>query len=435
VRTALVFACDEQLLRFCDEHDIPAFGAWPLLAPYAMCERVDRGSGVKMRAIIEVLKRGVDVVYSDADVVWRRPFVAPRKASGAPAYDVAFQSYSPLPDNDTEALVQYGTNFGLVHARASRRAVAWLQALLPRVASHFEFVTARHWRTRQGLDQFRVYGCNDQNALHEFLAEPRTVCQYVYDRGVLPANGAADSKQCAVVGMLAPSRYPTAMPFIYARRDALADSTLVALHMTTYPGANKRHGARELRLWAADDAAVRPDERFVVLDPAQLKKHGSGESRDSAVLLPLARLVAFALAADRIAILPELPCAWHPLYDTVDGARAKPTRDKPYVLGRTWCTADLYFELDALANSSVAFRPASFLARLEAGGEPPLRKTIDLASGELNRETVQRATEAANEPAIVAWHDFGSPTLRVAEDLAARAQNALQWNTFFDWSR
>jgi hypothetical protein len=100
------------------------FGAWPLLEPYALCDRVDRGSGVKLRALIEVLKRGIDVVYSDADVVWRRPFVPPRKPHGAPPYDIAFQSYSPLPDADMEALVQYGTNFGLFHARATKRAIA-----------------------------------------------------------------------------------------------------------------------------------------------------------------------------------------------------------------------------------------------------------------------------------------------------------------------
>jgi hypothetical protein len=435
IRTALVFACDEALLRFCDEHDIPAFGAWRLLEPYAMCDRVDRGSGVKVRALIEVLKRGVDVVYSDADVVWRRPFVPPRRASGVPAYDIAFQSYSPLPDNDTDALVQYGTNFGLFHARATRRAVAWLQALLPRVAAHYEFVTAPHWRTPQGLDQVRVYGCNDQNALHEYVAAADTVCQYTFDKHAAPPNAAANGKQCAVVALLSPLRYPTAMPFIYARRDALNDSSLVALHMTTYPGADKTHGARELRLWSADAelGVVGAADRFVMLDAAQLKKL-RGDSLDSDVLQPMRRLLAFALAAERVAILPEFSCAQHPLFDSAAGARAKPSRERPYVLSRATCTADLYFELAALANSSVRFLPAAYLARLDSA-DGTVRKTIDLSSDTLTRATVQRAVEAANDPTIVAWHDFGAAALSVADDLQRRVDAALRLNTFFDFQR
>jgi hypothetical protein len=78
--------------------------------------------------------------------------------------------------------------------------------------------------------------------------------------------------------MLSPTRYPTAMPFIYAQRDwhDANDSALVALHLTTYPGADKTHGARELRVWAADETELGIDgQRFVMLDQAQL---GGGDS-------------------------------------------------------------------------------------------------------------------------------------------------------------
>jgi hypothetical protein len=440
VRTALVFACDESLLAFCEQHDIPAFGAWPLLAPYALCDRVDRGSGVKLRALIEVLKRGIDVVYSDADVVWRRPFVPPRKPHGAPPYDLAFQSYSPLPDADTEALVQYGTNFGLFHARATKRAIGWLQRLLPRAAAYFAFVTAPHWRTRQGMDQFRVYACNDQNALHAFLAENDTVCQYTFDRGVgaeLVAGGATKQRECAVIAMLSPTRYPTAMPFIYAQRDwhDANDSALVALHLTTYPGADKTHGARELRLWAADSdedtLAAQRQLQFVALDQTQV---GAGSSLESAVLRPLALLIAFAQASNRIAILPELPCKWHPLYDAAQGRRAKPTRERPFVLGRASCTADLYLELATMVEHGVQFRAHAFLEQLANASATTLslaaKATSSSSRAPLNYLIVQSgiASASAEQATLVIWHDFNQ------FERAGVLDGALQLNTFYNWS-
>lgn len=430
VRTALVFACDESLLAFCEQHDIPVFGAWPLLEPYALCDRVDRGSGVKLRALIEVLKRGIDVVYSDADVVWRRPFVPPRKPHGAPPYDIAFQSYSPLPDADMEALVQYGTNFGLFHARATKRAIGWLQRLLPRAASYFSFVTAPHWRTRQGLDQFRVYACNDQNALHAFLAEGDAVCQYTSDRNVTErASGAA--RDCAVIAMLSPTRYPTAMPFIYAQRDwhDANDSALVALHLTTYPGADKTHGARELRLWAADEIELGgvDAQRFVMLDQAQL---GGGDSLETAVVQPLALLIAFAHASNRIAILPQLPCKWHPLFDAAAGGRrAKPTRARPFVLGRSLCTADLYFELSAMVANGVQFRAHSFLAQVsERPQPPPSQASVSLEGTAVNHVSVKAALDSVGDPVIAVWRDF----TRFAR--TGVLDSALQLNTFYNWS-
>jgi hypothetical protein len=358
-----------RLLAFCEQHDIPAFGAWPLLAPYALCDRVDRGSGVKLRALIEVLKRGIDVVYSDADVVWRRPFVPPRKPHGAPPYDIAFQSYSPLPDADTEALVQYGTNFGLFHARATKRAIGWLQRLLPRAASYFAFVTAPHWRTRQGMDQFRVYACNDQNALHAFLAENDTVCQYTFDRtvGAELVRQCAAKRDCAVIAMLSPTRYPTAMPFIYAQRDwhDANDSALVALHLTTYPGADKTHGARELRVWAADNdddtLAAQRQMQFVALDPAAAGRRQLARERRAA---PVG-------AADRVCTRVESHRDSARAAVQVASAlrrrrrrRAKPTRERPFVLGRAACTVDLYLELTTMVEHGVQFRAHSFLEQL-----------------------------------------------------------------------
>jgi hypothetical protein len=433
VRTALVFACDETLLSFCEQNDIPAFGAWPLLEPYALCDRVDRGSGVKLRALIEVLKRGIDVVYSDADVVWRRPFVPPRKPHGAPPYDLAFQSYSPLPDADTEALVQYGTNFGLFHARATKRAIGWLQRLLPRAASYFAFVTAPHWRTRLGMDQFRVYACNDQNALHAFLAENDTVCQYTFDRGVgAELAGGAAKRDCVVIAMLSPTRYPTAMPFIYAQRDWRdANESLVALHLTTYPGADKTHGARELRLWAADsDEATLATQRqlqFVTLDPEQL---GGGNSLESAVLRPLALLIAFAHASNRIAILPELPCKWHPLYDAVAGKRAKPTRERPFVLARASCTVDLYLELATMVEHGVQFRAHSFLELLGNVSTTAISLSSGGAKTPLNRVIVQDgiAAASATQSTLLIWNDFNR------FERAGVLDGALQLNTFYNWT-
>jgi hypothetical protein len=147
------------------------------------------------------------------------------------------------------------------------------------------------------------------------------------------------------------------------------------------------------------------------------------------VLQPIAMLIAFAHASNRIAILPELPCRWHPLFDAGAGRRAKPTRARPFVLGRSLCTADLYLELTAMVANGVQFRAHSFLAQLaERPQPPPTQASVSLEGNAVNHVSVKAALDSVGDPVIAVWRDF----TRFAR--AGVLDSALQLNTFYNWS-
>ncbi len=251
-----------------------------VLDDYVLCQR-DPGSGIKVRALMELMRRGHDVWYSDADVVWRK---APQKLGIVAGVDLAIQIYG---NGEGAASGQFGLNMGLWWARNSAR--------MQGVARKLFRAMARSFAVRgDGMDT-----CNDQNCLNGLLMrwQPGLVCGWHF-RGTYYKRKEADPEACIVLQLLDPRLAATAADRpLEELRD---DDNLVGLHMTGYRGGHsfaKSFALRELGLWRAPREAAVPGGRYLMLSA----------SEDSAPLSPkaLAEALTLALLAGRSLVLPR----------------------------------------------------------------------------------------------------------------------------------
>jgi hypothetical protein len=207
-----------------------------------------------VRAVMELLRRGHGVWYSDADVVWRR---APRLLPIAPDADLALQIYGT---GEGVAQGQFGLNMGLFWARSSARLQAVLRRLFRAMTRSFAV------RPDGGLDT-----CNDQNCLNGLLMrwQPQLVCGWHFSGAYYPREG-ADRAACIVLQLLDPAAVRTAERLGPEGSPEWGEAT--ALHMTGYAGGHtlaKAFALREWGLWRGPRAAVLPETNFLVLWPEE----------------------------------------------------------------------------------------------------------------------------------------------------------------------
>ena len=235
-----------------------------------------------MRALLELLRRGHSVWYSDADVVWRRP---PSALGVQQDADLAMQIYGA---GEGVAEGRFGLNMGLFWARSSPR----LQAVLRRL---FRAMTRSFAVRADGLDT-----CNDQNCLNGLLMhwQPQLVCGWHF-RGAYYPRAGADRDACIVLQLLDPRLARTAER---SGEEAAADPETVALHMTGYAGGHtfaKAFALKEWGLWKGPPLPVPAGARFLLL--------ATREPQPAATLLGGLLL---ALLSRRTLVLPRrIACA------------------------------------------------------------------------------------------------------------------------------
>jgi hypothetical protein len=235
--------------------------------------------------VLELLRRGHNVWYSDADVVWRRP---PAALGLAPEADLAIQIYGA---GEEVPAGRFGLNMGLFWARSSVRLQAVLRKLFRAMARSFAV-------RGDGLDT-----CNDQNCLNGLLMrwQPQLVCGWHF-RGTYYRRESADSEACIVLQLLDPRLALTAERAGEGGEGA-AGAEVVALHMTGYAGGHtfaKVFALREWGLWRGPRPPPTPGARFLLLE--------ADKPQSKAVLLGgmlLALLSGRALVLPRRVACPE----------------------------------------------------------------------------------------------------------------------------------
>jgi hypothetical protein len=246
-----------------------------LLDPFVLCQR-DLGSGMKVRAVLELLRRGLDVWYSDADVLWMKQ--PPSSASLEPKADLAIQIYG---NGDGVATGDFGMNFGLFFARGSSQRLRDVMRRLFRAMTR-SFVVHEHG----GLDT-----CNDQNCFNALLMRwfPELVCGWFF-RGQYYARTRADAEQCIVLQLLDPRH------FAMADRLGSDYEEMNTLHMTTYKGGHtfgKIFALQEHGLWRGIWSVPDPDARLLLLMDKDCSEQ---QLRDA---------LALALLSRRVLLLPR----------------------------------------------------------------------------------------------------------------------------------
>jgi hypothetical protein len=217
-----------------------------VLEPFVLCQR-DLGSGVKVRALMELLRRGLDVWYSDADVVWLRP---PSALTVEPKADLIMQIYGT---GEGVAKGNFGLNMGLFFCRGSSVRLQGVMRKLFRAMTR-SFVV----QTNGGLDT-----CNDQNCLNSLLMRwhPELVCGW-YFLGKFYVRDGAEARSCIVLQLLDPNEAGM------AERLGAGHEGLVALHMTGYRGGHtfaKMFALQEHSLWRGAVAVPAASARFLLL--------------------------------------------------------------------------------------------------------------------------------------------------------------------------
>ena len=287
-----------------------------LIAPFVLCHR-DPGSGIKVRAVMELLARGHDVMYSDADVVWFKP---PSKAMIIEKdADVAIQIYGN-PSNEDVARGSVGLNFGLFFVRSNSRT--------RRVFRKLFLAMTRSLTVRE--HDFGLDTCNDQNCLNQLLFhwEPELVCGLFFREIYYPNRARetqTDNSQCIKLQLLDPTVFATAESFGFERAK---NNGAIALHMTGYWGGHtfaKVFALQEHGLWKAKIESNDSGQYLTVetLDSPRQISHLMGA-------------MALALLSRRTLILPEISCLSHPIR-----RQAK-------------CSIDEYFRIDLLLECNRA---------------------------------------------------------------------------------
>ena len=247
-----------------------------VLQPFVLCQR-DPGSGMKIRAVLELVRRGVDVWYSDADVIWLR---SPDTLKIEPTVDMAIQIYG---NGDGVSNGNFGMNMGLFFCRGS--SSTRLQGVFRKLfrAMTRSFVV----QPNGGLDT-----CNDQNCFNSLLQRwaPELLCGWFF-RGVYHAREKADAKKCIIVQLLDPEEVGMA--------DKLGSGhqKLTALHMTTYSGGHtfgKMFALQEHGLWRGYTWFPGPDTRFLLMTHDDLCSEQT-----------LKDALALALLSRRVLVLPK----------------------------------------------------------------------------------------------------------------------------------
>lgn len=245
-----------------------------LLDSFVLCQR-DLGSGMKIRAVMELLRRELDVWYSDADVLWMQQ---PSVLKLEPKADLAIQIYG---NGDGVANGEFGLNMGLFFCRGSSARLRDVMRRLFRAMTR-SFVV----HPNGGLDT-----CNDQNCFNALLMRwsPELVCGWFF-RGKYYTRPRADAERCIVLQLLDPLQVGM------ADRLGNGHEQLVALHMTAYKGGHtfgKIFALQEHGLWRGLVSVPSSEARLLLLSDTEWSEQ------------ILKDALALALLSRRVLVLPR----------------------------------------------------------------------------------------------------------------------------------
>lgn len=270
---------------------------------FVLCQR-DEGSAIKVSAVMELLRRGRDVMYSDADVIWAKSPLESVVHSVSQDTDLAIQIYNVPTEESLRTGKGIGVNFGLFFLRSNDRTLRFFRGVIKSMTHLIRFTSDND----PLIPSFSFDTCNDQHALQEALFRHHTssICGW-YFNGKYYAQQKDTSKKCIRLTFLHPRDFPTIANLATLTRSYLENPTWSALHFTGFWGGHtfaKIFFAQDNGLWKATSSSSSSS----VEDSGRFLQVCNSESEDCTIDDPLVFIGALyaALISKRSLIVPRV---------------------------------------------------------------------------------------------------------------------------------